>query len=60
MLYFLIPYIPQSFVDVVLKIINGEPDLKQLSENGKKISKENYTKEKYLKGLLKLYDEVLE
>ena len=54
------PYNPQSFIHVVIKIINGESDLKQLSVNGKKISKENFTKEKYLKGLFKLYDEVLE
>lgn len=54
------PYNPQSFVDVILKIINGESDLRQLSENGKKISKTNFTKEKYLKGLFKLYDDVLE
>ena len=54
------PYNPQSFIHVVIKIINGESDLKQLSVNGKKISKENFTKEKYLKGLFKLYDEVPE
>jgi len=54
------PYSPQSFVDVVLKILNGKSDLKNLSVNGKKIAKENFTKEKYLKGLLKYYDEILE
>ena len=54
------PRDPQSFIDAVLKIINGEYNLEKMSEAGKKISKENYTKEKYLKGLFKLYDEILE
>ena len=54
------PCKPQSFKDAIIKIINGEYDLELMSETGKKISKENYTKEKYLKGLLKVYDEVLE
>ena len=53
------PYNAQSFAGVVLKIINNEVDLKKLSENGKKISKEKYTKEQYLKCLLHLYNEVL-
>jgi glycosyltransferase involved in cell wall biosynthesis len=53
------PCDPQSFVKVISKTINGETDLKKLSENGKKISRENYTKEKYLKSLLKYYDEIL-
>ena len=33
--------------NAVLKIINGGYNLEKMSENGKKISKENYTKEKY-------------
>ena len=51
---------PESFTDAVLKIISGEYNLEKMSENGKKISNEKYTKEKYLKGLFKLYDEILE
>jgi len=54
------PRKPQSFADVVVKIIEGKVDLKNLSEKGKMISQENYTKEKYIKGLLKFYEEVLE
>jgi glycosyltransferase involved in cell wall biosynthesis len=53
------PYSPQSFADVVIKIINEKTDLKKLSENGKKIAEEKYTKEKYLNSLLTLYDETL-
>ncbi|MGH2649077.1 MAG: glycosyltransferase family 4 protein [Ginsengibacter sp.] len=53
------PYNPKSFADAVVKIIKGEHELEKMSEIGKKISKENYSKEKYLKGLLKIYDEVL-
>ncbi|MEP6927670.1 MAG: glycosyltransferase [Ginsengibacter sp.] len=54
------PYNPKSFVDAVAKITNGQINLKQLSQNGKRLAKENFTKEKYLIGLLKLYNEVLE
>jgi len=53
------PFSPKSFADAVTKIINGEINLQELSANGKKIARENYTKEKYLKGLLKLYAEAL-
>ena len=53
------PCNPQSFADVVVKIIEGRVDLKKLSDKGKIISKENYTKEKYITGLLKFYEEVL-
>lgn len=52
------PLNPQSFADVILRIFKNEIDLKKFSENGKKISRERYTKEKYLKGLLLLYNEV--
>ena len=54
------PRNPQSFTDAVLKIINGEYNLEKMAEDGKNISKEKYTKEKYLKGLFKLYNEILE
>ncbi len=54
------PCKPQSFADVVVKIMEGKVDLKNLSEKGKMISKEKYTKEKYIKGLIKFYEEVLE
>ncbi len=54
------PCKPETFADVIVKILEGKVDLKNLSEKGKIISKENYTKEKYIKGLLKFYEEVLE
>jgi len=53
------PCKPESFADVVAKIMEGKVDLKNLSDKGKIISKENYTKEKYITGLLKFYEEVL-
>ncbi|MEO8765783.1 MAG: glycosyltransferase [Ginsengibacter sp.] len=53
------PFRPEEFADAVIKIAEGRIDLKLLSGNGKKIAKENFTKEKYLKGLLKLYTEAL-
>ncbi len=52
------PTDPQSFVNVVKSILDNEEDLVQLSEKGRKIAKENYTKIKYVTALLKLYKEV--
>jgi glycosyltransferase involved in cell wall biosynthesis len=54
------PHDPRSFASVVSKIIEHKIDLQNLSATGKKIARENYTKEKYLKGLLQFYDEVLQ
>jgi L-malate glycosyltransferase len=53
------PFSPGSFADIVRKILNGKINLLQLSLDGKKIANENFTKAKYLKGLLKLYDDAL-
>ncbi|HVZ95735.1 MAG TPA: glycosyltransferase [Chitinophagaceae bacterium] len=53
------PYSAQSFSDAVLQIMNGKINLKQLSDCGKKIAGENYTKEKYLNQLLNYYEEIL-
>ena len=53
------PYDPESFTRLVIDIINNKKDLKALSANGKKIAKENYIKDKYIKNLLDLYDEML-
>jgi glycosyltransferase involved in cell wall biosynthesis len=53
------PYSPQSLADIIIKVINEKMDLKKLSENGKKIAKENYTKQRYLNSLLTLYNETL-
>ena len=48
------PCDPQSFAEVIVKIMERKVDLKNLSEKGKIISKENYTKEKYIKGSLEI------
>jgi len=53
------PRDPRSFATVVKKIVDGQIDLQNLSLTGKKIAFENYTKARYLKGLLQFYDEVL-
>lgn len=53
------PCDPQSFAKAALIMKNGSVDLKELSAEGKKIARENYTKEKHLKRLLNFYDELL-
>ena len=53
------PYKAQSFVDIVKSIIAKKENLNNLSEKGKIIAQENYTKEKYVSKLLSLYDEVI-
>ena len=53
------PHNSASFTDVVVGIFNGLYNLEEMSENGKKISKENYTKDKYINGLVKFYEEML-
>lgn len=53
------PCNPESFTRLIIDIINGKKDLKALSENGKRIAKENYMKGRYIKNLLDLYDEML-
>ncbi len=49
----------ESFQSIIHSILNGEVNMKQLSDNGKGIARDNYKKEKYITGLLKLYNEVL-
>lgn len=53
------PVSPRSFYDAVLRMMNGAVDLGGLSEAGRKIARENYTKEKYLHQLLNYYEEIL-
>lgn len=53
------PYSAQSLADIITSIFVNREDLKTFSEKGKIIAKENYTKEKYVAGLLRLYEEVL-
>lgn len=53
------PYEPESLASLIKKLVEEPSDLKILSEKGKLISKENYAKEKYTKGLLKFYNEIL-
>ncbi len=48
----------QSFADIVTNILNNKIDLKKFSDKGKLIAKENYTKEKYINGLLNFYNEL--
>jgi glycosyltransferase involved in cell wall biosynthesis len=54
------PYSPKSFITLAGNILNGKTDMKALSEKGKKIAKENYTKDRHIKNLLQLYDEMLQ
>jgi glycosyltransferase involved in cell wall biosynthesis len=53
------PYSAQSFVDIIKSILANKEDLHAISEAGKIIARENYTKEKYMAELLNLYDEML-
>jgi len=54
------PYSPKSFITLAGNILNGKTDMKALSEKGKKIAKENYAKDRHIKNLLELYDEMLQ
>jgi len=53
------PFRPESFVAVIHKILSGEVDLKKLSEKVKKIARNNYTQEKYLRGLFDVYQQII-
>lgn len=50
---------PQSFVNLIKGIFEEKYNLNQLSAEGIKIAKENYTKEIYLKKLFSIYNDVL-
>ena len=52
------PQEPDSFVKLIHEILDQKHDLNELSCKGKKIA-ENYTREKYLNKLHKIYDENL-
>lgn len=54
------PIRPESFQLLINSILEGEIKMEELSEKGKKIAKENYTREKYITGLLELYNDVLQ
>lgn len=49
---------PESFAQLVQEILDGKNNLQDLSDAGRKIA-ENYTKEKYLEKLFRIYDENL-
>lgn len=53
------PYNAQCLADVIKSIFEGKEDLKKLSEMGKSIAQENYSEEKYVKGLLDFYAKIL-
>lgn len=53
------PTQPESFQLLVNSILEGRTKMEELSEKGKKIAKENYTREKYITGILELYIDVL-
>lgn len=52
------PYNAQSLADKLSSFFDNKIDMKDFSENGKRIAKENFTKEKYVGELLSLYAEV--
>lgn len=53
------PQDPDSFIELIEKIISGEYDLKNLSETGIQIAKENYQQKNYFKKLDKIYTSVI-
>jgi glycosyltransferase involved in cell wall biosynthesis len=53
------PFKPESFVSLLNKILAGDTDLKNLSEKVKEIAKNNYTQEKYLRGLFEVYQQIV-
>jgi glycosyltransferase involved in cell wall biosynthesis len=53
------PFKPESFVALIHKILTGEIDLKKLSEKVKEIARNNYTQEKYLRGLFEIYQQII-
>ncbi len=52
------PTKPQSFAEIIRSIISCGENLNALSEKGKIIAGQNYKKEKYVKAILSLYDEL--
>ena len=50
---------PQDFVNIIRNILQSKTDLICLSEKGKHIAKENYTKATYIKGLLEIFNQVI-
>lgn len=58
--FFFDPYEAQSLADVIISIVANKEKLKKISEKGKIIAGENYTKDTYVNGLLCLYSEVLD
>ncbi len=54
------PYNAQSLANQLISIFDNTFDLKVFSEKGKLIAKENFRKEKYVKGILSVYDEIFE
>lgn len=51
------PHSPQSFAKAINSILSGQQNLNSFSEKGKNIARENYKKEKYIGGLLSLYEQ---
>src|SRR6185437_10436109 len=56
--FFFNPYDAQSLADVLVSIMANRENLKKISEKGKIIAKENYSKEKYVTGLLNFYAKI--
>ncbi len=52
------PHNAWSLANVMKSIVEGKEDLKKLSERGKSIAQENYSKEKYVTGLLNFYAKI--
>jgi glycosyltransferase involved in cell wall biosynthesis len=52
------PYDAQSLADEIKSLLEGKEDLKKLSESGKTIAANNYSKEKYVTGLLNVYSKI--
>ncbi len=52
------PFNPESFAAIIKDIFDKNINLSGISAKAKEIAKDNYTKEKYLKGLFEVYDEV--
>jgi glycosyltransferase involved in cell wall biosynthesis len=52
------PAQPESFQRIINSILEGNVNMEELSEKGKKIAMDNYTRKKYMSGLLELYNDV--
>ncbi|MEO8569772.1 MAG: glycosyltransferase [Ginsengibacter sp.] len=53
------PFDPESFAKIINSIFNENSNLKFISDKGKEIAKDNYTKKTYLQSLFKVYDRLL-